>query len=150
MADRQTRQIEGQIETHDLGADCLPRLIKNLIDKLGSRSTHALAVRVRSFVIDGLSEDRRILTQNVRGRDAGCFATRDLSEANRWIYGDGAFGLRLAAWIARRRPDVPVDATDSCSCFACDRSPAPFCRPNEIAEMADATLARSVSISKEA
>jgi hypothetical protein len=25
-----------------------------------------------------------------------------LYEANRWIYGDGAFGLRLAAWIARK------------------------------------------------
>jgi hypothetical protein len=32
-----------------------------------------------------------------------------LYEANRWIYGDGAFGLRLAAWIARKVPDVLVD-----------------------------------------
>ena len=32
-----------------------------------------------------------------------------LYEANRWIYGDGAFGLRLAAWIARKAPDVLVD-----------------------------------------
>jgi hypothetical protein len=32
-----------------------------------------------------------------------------LYEANRWIYGDGAFGLRLAAWIARKAPDVLRD-----------------------------------------
>jgi hypothetical protein len=32
-----------------------------------------------------------------------------LYEANRWIYGDGAFGLRLASWIARKAPDVLVD-----------------------------------------
>ena len=34
-----------------------------------------------------------------------------LYEANRWIYGDGAFGLRLAAWTARKAPDVLVDTT---------------------------------------
>jgi hypothetical protein len=33
----------------------------------------------------------------------------NLYEANRWIYGDGAFGLRLAAWIARKAPDVLLD-----------------------------------------
>ncbi len=33
-----------------------------------------------------------------------------LYEANRWIYGDGAFGLRLAAWIARKAPDALVDS----------------------------------------
>ena len=32
-----------------------------------------------------------------------------LYEANRWIYGDGAFGLRLAATVARKPPDVLVD-----------------------------------------
>jgi hypothetical protein len=32
-----------------------------------------------------------------------------LYDANRWIYGDGAFGLRLAAWIARKAPDVLLD-----------------------------------------
>jgi hypothetical protein len=32
-----------------------------------------------------------------------------LYEANRWIYGPGAFGLRLAAWIARKAPDALVD-----------------------------------------
>ena len=33
----------------------------------------------------------------------------NLYDANRWIYGDGAFGLRLAAWIARKAPDVLID-----------------------------------------
>jgi hypothetical protein len=115
----------------------VPRLIKHLIGKLGSRSqAYALAVRVRSFVIDGLSEDRAlILTQNVRGRDAGCFATLDLSEANRWIYGDGAFGLRLAAWIARKAPDVPVD-TPTLLMFRLREVPGAILPSNEIAEMA--------------
>jgi hypothetical protein len=30
-----------------------------------------------------------------------------LYDANRWIYGDGAFGLRLLAWIARK--PLPLD-----------------------------------------
>jgi hypothetical protein len=33
-----------------------------------------------------------------------------LYEANHWIYGDGAFGLRLAATVARKPPDVLVDS----------------------------------------
>ena len=32
-----------------------------------------------------------------------------LHEANRWIYGDGAFGLRFIARIARRAPDPVID-----------------------------------------
>jgi hypothetical protein len=32
-----------------------------------------------------------------------------LYEANRWIYGDGGFGLRLLAWIARKAPDRVID-----------------------------------------
>ncbi len=32
-----------------------------------------------------------------------------LYEANRWIYGEGAFGLRFAAWIARKAPDALID-----------------------------------------
>jgi hypothetical protein len=33
-----------------------------------------------------------------------------LYEANRWIYGDGAFSLRLAATVARKPPEVLVDS----------------------------------------
>jgi hypothetical protein len=51
----------------------------------------------------------------------------NLYEANRRIYGDGAFGLRLAAWIARKAPDVLVN-TRPFSCFAYGRSPARSCR----------------------
>ena len=50
-----------------------------------------------------------------------------LYEANRWIYGDGAFGLRLAAWIARKAPDVLVDTT-TLLMFRLRQVPAPFCR----------------------
>jgi len=32
-----------------------------------------------------------------------------LYETNRWIYGDGAFGLRLLAWIVRKDPDALVE-----------------------------------------
>ena len=32
-----------------------------------------------------------------------------LHEANRWIYGDGAFGLRFIAWIARKAPEPVID-----------------------------------------
>jgi hypothetical protein len=45
----------------------------------------------------------------------------NLYEANRWIYGDGAFGLRLASWIARKAPDVLVDST-TLLMFVCGRS----------------------------
>jgi len=30
-------------------------------------------------------------------------------DAMRWIYGDGAFGLRFLAWIARKAPDAMID-----------------------------------------
>jgi|GEM_PF-3361840 len=32
-----------------------------------------------------------------------------LYEALRWVYGDGAFGLRLIAWLARKAPDTAID-----------------------------------------
>ena len=97
----------------------------------------------------GLSEDRAlILTQNVRGRDAGCFATRDLSEANRWIYGDGAFGLRLAAWIARKAPDVPAD-TPTLLMFRLREVPGAILPSNEIAGNGAAS-SQSLSLLKEA
>ena len=40
----------------------------------------------------------------------GLAIAHHLYEANRWIYGDGAFGLRLAAWTARKAPDALVDS----------------------------------------
>jgi hypothetical protein len=32
-----------------------------------------------------------------------------LHAANRWIYADGAFGLRFVAWIARKAPEPVID-----------------------------------------
>ena len=59
----------------------------------------------------------------------------DLYEANRWIYGDGAFGLRLAAWIARKAPDVLVD-TMILLMFRLREVPDAILPSDEIAEMA--------------
>ena len=59
----------------------------------------------------------------------------DLYEANRWIYGDGAFGLRLAAWIARKAPDVLFDMT-TLLMFRLRQVPGAIRPSDEIAEMA--------------
>ena len=59
----------------------------------------------------------------------------NLYEANRWIYGDGAFGLRLAAWIARKAPDVLVDST-TLLMFRLREVPGAILPSDEIAEMA--------------
>jgi hypothetical protein len=61
-----------------------------------------------------------------------------LYEANRWIYGDGAFGLRLAAWIARKAPDVLVDAT-TLLMFRLREVPGAILPSDEIAELAQQT-----------
>jgi hypothetical protein len=58
-----------------------------------------------------------------------------LYEANRWIYGDGAFGLRLAAWIARKAPDVLVDTT-TLLMFRLREVPGAILPSDEIAELA--------------
>jgi hypothetical protein len=60
----------------------------------------------------------------------------NLYEANRWIYGDGAFGLRLAAWIARKAPDVLVDTT-TLLMFRLRAVPGAILPSDKIAEMAE-------------
>jgi hypothetical protein len=60
----------------------------------------------------------------------------NLYEANRWIYGDGAFGLRLAAWIARKAPDVLVDTT-TLLMFRLREVPGAILPSDKIAEMAE-------------
>ena len=65
----------------------------------------------------------------------GLAIARDLYEANRWIYGDGAFGLRLAAWIARKAPDVLLD-TMTLLMFRLREVPDAIKPSDEIAEMA--------------
>jgi hypothetical protein len=59
----------------------------------------------------------------------------NLYEANRWIYGDGAFGLRLASWIARKAPDVLVDST-TLLMFRLREVPDAIKPSDQIAEMA--------------
>jgi hypothetical protein len=58
-----------------------------------------------------------------------------LYDANRWVYGDGAFGLRLIAWIARKAPDVLVDTT-TLLMFRLRQVPGAILRSDEIAELA--------------
>jgi hypothetical protein len=59
----------------------------------------------------------------------------NLYEAKRWIYGDGAFGLRLAAWIARKAPDVLFDMM-TLLMFRLRQVPDAIRPSDEIAEMA--------------
>ena len=58
-----------------------------------------------------------------------------LSEAQHWIYGDGAFGLRLLAWIARKAPDALVE-TMTPLMFRLREVPDAILPSDEIAEMA--------------
>ena len=58
-----------------------------------------------------------------------------LYDANRWIYGDGAFGLRLAAWIACKAPDVLLYIT-TLLMFRLREVPGAILPSEEIAELA--------------
>jgi hypothetical protein len=58
-----------------------------------------------------------------------------LYEAGRWIYGPGAFGLRLAAWIARKAPDALVDNM-TLVMFRLRQVPGAILPSDRIAEMA--------------
>jgi hypothetical protein len=58
-----------------------------------------------------------------------------LYEANRWIYGDGAFGLRLLAWIARKPSDVLFDSLILLM-FRLREVPGAIRSSDEIAELA--------------
>ena len=58
-----------------------------------------------------------------------------LHEANRWIYGEGAFGLRLLAWIARKAPDPMIDGM-TLLMFRLRQVPGAILPSDKIAEMA--------------
>ena len=58
-----------------------------------------------------------------------------LYEANRWIYSEGAFGLRFAAWIARKAPDALVDSM-TLLMFRLREVPGAILPSDKIAEMA--------------
>ena len=58
-----------------------------------------------------------------------------LYEANRWIYGDGAFGLRLLAWIGRKAPDPMIDGL-TLLMFRLRQVPGAILPSDKIAEIA--------------
>jgi hypothetical protein len=74
----------------------------------------------------------------------GSSALRYLYETNRWIYGDGAFGLRLLAWIARKAPDAMIDGM-TLLMFRLRQVPDAILPSDKIAQMAK--QAREVCIS---
>ncbi len=79
--------------------ELLPSGLRNLSEAMGAGGFEAVA----SGPADGLA----LACRDARNSLAvGLY----LYGSNRWIYGDGAFGLRLAAWIARKAPDTLIDA----------------------------------------
>jgi hypothetical protein len=60
-----------------------------------------------------------------------------LYEAYRWIYGDGAFGLRFIAWIARKAPEPVIDGM-TLVMFRLRQVPGAMLPSDKIAEMAEA------------
>jgi hypothetical protein len=67
----------------------------------------------------------------------------NLYDANRWIYGDGAFGLRFIAWIARKAPDPMIDGM-TLLMFRLRQIPGAIQPSDKIAELA--TQAREVCL----
>jgi hypothetical protein len=59
-----------------------------------------------------------------------------LYEANRWIYGDGAFGLRFIAWITRKAPDPVIDGM-TLLMFRLRQVPGAILPSDKIAEMTE-------------
>jgi hypothetical protein len=59
-----------------------------------------------------------------------------LYEANRWIYDDGAFGLRFIAWIARKAPDSIIDGM-TLLMFRLRNVPDAILSSDKIAELAE-------------
>jgi hypothetical protein len=91
------------------GSDSVLGKKLNLIELLptGLKNVSA-AVSIGNFkrVADAPAEEIACARDDAKNAVAIGFC---LYEANRWIYGDGAFGLRLAAWIARKAPGALVD-----------------------------------------
>jgi hypothetical protein len=59
-----------------------------------------------------------------------------LHESNRWIYGDGAFGLRFIAWIARKAPEPVIDGM-TLLMFRLRQVPGAILPSDKIADMAE-------------
>jgi hypothetical protein len=107
----------------------------NLIELLPSGLGHvSTAMSMGSFasVADAPAEEI------ARARDDASNALAiglNLYEASRWIYGDGAFGLRLAAWIAQKAPDALLDSM-TLLMFRLRKVPGAIRPSDEIAELA--------------
>ena len=117
-------------------------LIRLLPSGLGHVST---AMRMGNFVhaADAPAEE----IARARGDANNALAIGlNLYEAARWVYGDGAFGLRLAAWIARKAPDALLDSM-TLLMFRLRQVRAPFC-PQTRSPRWRGKLAKSVSIQK--
>ena len=115
----------------------------NLIELLPSGLDHvSAAMSMGNFacVADAPAEEIARARDDARNSVAiGLY----LYEANRWIYGDGAFGLRFAAWIARKAPDALVDSM-TLLMFRLRQVPDAILPSDEIAAMAN--QAREVCI----
>jgi hypothetical protein len=107
----------------------------NLIELLPSGLGHvSTAMSMGSFasVADAPAEEI------ARARDDASNALAiglNLYEASRWICGDGAFGLRLAAWIAQKAPDALLDSM-TLLMFRLRKVPGAIRPSDEIAELA--------------
>jgi hypothetical protein len=66
----------------------------------------------------------------------GLLIAHYLHEANRWIYGDGAFGLRFIAWVVRKAPEPLIDGM-TVLMFRLRQVPGAILPSNKIAEMAE-------------
>jgi hypothetical protein len=78
--------------------ELLPSGLRNLSDAMRAGGFEAVA----DVPAEGLTSACR---DAMNGMAIGLY----LYEAKHWIYGDGAFGLRLIAWIARKAPDGLLD-----------------------------------------
>ena len=118
------------------GSDSILGKQLNLIELLpvGLKDV-STAISMGNFELaaDACAEDIGLARDDARNSLA---IALNLYEATRWIYGDGAFGLRLAAWIARKAPDILVD-TMTLLIFRLREVPGAMLPSDEIAEMAE-------------
>jgi hypothetical protein len=104
--------------------ELLPSGLRDLSDAMPAGGFEALA----DEPADGLAAACR---DAMNGRAIGLY----LYEGTRWIYGDGAFGLRLLAWIARKAPDGLLDGA-TLLLFRLRTMPGALMPSDKIAEMA--------------
>jgi hypothetical protein len=127
--------VIGAFDLINAGSHAILENRLNLIDLLPSGLGHvSTAMSMGSFanVADASAEEIARARDDAKNGVAIAFY---LYEAGRWIYGDGAFGLRLAAWIARKAPDALVDSM-TLLMFRLRQVPGAILPSDKIAEMA--------------